>query len=135
MLDFASERKLFTIVHTWLDNDPYGNQDIFAGVAKDYPNINWLMGHSGGPYGGFHAVEIAQEIQNIYLDITMSMCPAGQIEFFVKEVGSQRVIFGTDNPYIDPRPNVGRVGLAEISHEDRVNIFGANAKRVINFRD
>jgi len=131
--EFASERKLFVVVHTWLDEDPYGNQDLFAEVVKDYPEINWLMGHSGGPYGGYRAVEIAQEIPNVYLDITLSMCPARQIEFFVREVGSERVMFATDNPFIDPRPNIGRVALADISHEDRVNIFGRNARRLIEF--
>ncbi len=44
--EFASERKLFILVHTWLDNDDYGNQDLFAGVEKDYPDIRWIMGHS-----------------------------------------------------------------------------------------
>lgn len=133
--EFASEKKLFVVTHTWLDGDPYGNQDNFAGVVKDYPDIKWFMGHSLGPYGGRKAVEIAHENPNVYLDITMSMCPARQIEFFVSEVGSERVLIGTDNPYIDPRPHVGRVALAEITHEERVNIFGENARRLIDFKD
>ena len=131
--EFAAERKLFIVVHTWLDNDLYGNQDIFAEVAKDYPDIRWVMGHSGGPYGSYHAVEIAREIQNVFLDLTLSMCPARQIEFFVKEVGADRILFGTDNPFIDPRPQIGRLCLAEISHEDRVKIMGGNARRYIEF--
>ena len=109
---FAVERKLFVLVHTWLDNDDYGNQDLFAAVAKDYPDIRWIMGHSGGPFGGVHAVELAQKVTNIYLDLTLSIAPARQIEFFVKEVGADRVMFGTDNPFIDPRPQVGRLCLA-----------------------
>ncbi len=129
--EFASERNLFVIVHTWLDDDPYGNLDLFADVVKEYTRINWLMGHSGGPYGGRRAVEIASESPNVYLDLTMSMCPARQIEFFVREVGSDRVIFGTDNPFIDPRPAIGRVALADIGQDDRRNIFGGNAKRLI----
>ncbi len=131
--EFASQKKLLVLVHTWLDNDAYGNQDLFAQVAKDYPDIKWLMGHSGGPYGSNHAVELAQEIKNIYLDIALSTCPARQIEFLVKEVGSKHVLFGTDNPFIDPRPQIGRVGLARISHEDKLNIFSRNAMRLINF--
>lgn len=130
---YASDRKLFILVHTWLDGDPYGSQDIFAQVAREYPEIKWIMGHSGGPYGSRHAVELAAEIPNIFLDITLSMCPARQIEYFVKEIGSERILFGTDNPFIDPRPQIGRVGLAEISHEDRINIFNKNIKRYINF--
>jgi len=131
--EFASERKLFILVHTWLDNDPYGNQDIFAGVAKDYPDVNWLMGHSGGPYGSHHAVEIARELPNVFLDLTLSMIPARQVEYFVAEVGADRVIFGTDNPFIDPRPQIGRLCLADISQEDRVKIMGGNARRYIDF--
>ena len=131
--EFASFRRLFIIVHTWLDEDPYGNQDIFAGVVKDYPDINWLMGHSGGPYGSYRAVEIAENCPNVFLDLTMSMIPARQVEFFVKEIGSERVMFGTDNPFIDPRPQIGRLCLADISEEDRVNIMGGNARRYIDF--
>jgi len=130
---FASDRKLVVLVHTWLDNDQYGNQDIFAEVAKDYPDIKWIMGHSGGPYGSYHAVELAKESKNIILDIALSMVTARQIEFFVSEIGSERVIFGTDNPFLDPRPQIGRIGLADISHQDRVNIFSANARRMIDF--
>jgi predicted TIM-barrel fold metal-dependent hydrolase len=107
--------------------------DIFAEVAKDYPDIKWIMAHCGGPYGTFHAVEIAQEIENIFLDTALSMCPAQQIEFLVKEVGSERVLFATDNPFIDPRPQIGRVGLAQISHQDRINIFSGNARRFLDF--
>ena len=130
---FASDRGLIILVHTWLDNDAYGNQEIFAGVAKEYPDVKWIMGHSGGPYGGRRAVEIAEELPNVFLDITTSTCPARQIEFLVKEAGSERVLFGTDNPFIDPRPQIGRVALANISHNEMANIFGKNIKRYINF--
>jgi predicted TIM-barrel fold metal-dependent hydrolase len=133
LFDFASARRLFVLVHTWLDNDSYGNQDLFASVAATHPEIKWIMGHSGGPYGSVHAVELAQKTANICLDLTLSMCPARQVEFFVREVGSERVLFGTDSPFLDPRPQVGRVALAEISEQDRINIFGANARRNIAF--
>jgi hypothetical protein len=133
IFEFASASRLFVLVHTWLDNDAYGNQDLFASVAAAHPEIKWIMGHSGGPYGSVHAVELAQKTANIYLDLTLSMCPARQVEFFVREVGSERVLFGTDSPFLDPRPQVGRVALAEISEQDRVKIFGANARRHITF--
>ena len=58
---------------------------------------------------------------------------SNQIEFFVKEVGSERVTFGTDNPFIDPRPQIGRVGLADISSDEKLNIFGRNIRRYITF--
>lgn len=131
--EYAVKNKIPILVHTWLDEDAYGNLDLFREIAKEHPEINWIMGHSGGSYGSFKAAQIAKELANVYLDITLSMCPARQIEFFVEEVGSERVIFGTDNPFIDPRPQIGRVGLAEISSQDRKNIFSANANRLLHF--
>jgi len=131
--DFAAQHKLPILSHTWLEGDDYAGLDIFQKVARSYPDITWIMGHSGGTYASYHAVRIARELDNVMLDITMSACPARQIEYFVAEVGSHRVLFGTDSPFLDPRPQVGRVGLAEISHQDRVNIFGANARRLVKF--
>jgi len=128
---FAEKRKLAVLSHTWLDGDPYGSMDLFAATAKRYPGIRWIMGHSGGPYGSRRAVEIAREVPNVLLDIALSMCPARQIEFFVGEVGSDRILFGTDNPFIDPRPQIGRVGLAQIPLRDKIAIFGENAKRIL----
>jgi len=131
--EFAAKRRLFILAHTWLDNDAYGNLDLFTGTARDYPGINWLMGHSGGPFAGCRAAEIARELPNVFLDLTISSCPARQIEFFVREAGSERVIFGTDNPFIDPRPQIGRVFLADITREDMLNIVGRNVRRHISF--
>jgi uncharacterized protein len=131
--EYASVRKHFILAHTWLDNDPYGSLDIFEKVTGEYPDIKWLMGHSGGPFAGHRAVAIAKTLPNVFLDLTISFCPARQIEFFVKEVGSERILFGTDNPFIDPRPQIGRVFLADISHADMENIVGGNARRYIKF--
>jgi predicted TIM-barrel fold metal-dependent hydrolase len=131
--EFAAKRKLIVLAHTWLDNDPYGSMDIFAETARDHPDIRWIMGHSGGPFGSRRAVEIARELPNVFLDTALSMCPARQIEFFVDKVGSSRVLFGTDNPFIDPRPQIGRVGLAAISFRDKIAVFGGNAKKCLGF--
>ena len=130
---WVSDRKLMLLVHTWLDQDPYGSQDQFARMAKEYPDITWIMGHSGGPYGTTHGLELTADLPNVIFDITMSMCPARQIEFLVDAVGADRVLFGTDNPFIDPKPQMGRVFLADISHEDMVKIVSGNARRFIDF--
>lgn len=133
LYEFAAARRLFVLVHTWLDGDPYGSQDLFAATAREYPAIRWIMGHSGGPYGSVRAVELASAAENIFLDLTLSMCPARQIEFFVHEVGAERVLFGTDNPFIDPRPQIGRVALAEIPEPAKLAIFSGNVRRYIKF--
>ncbi|MCE5251559.1 amidohydrolase family protein [bacterium] len=131
--EYASARKLFILVHVWLDNDPYGSQEQFVNMAREYPEVNWIMGHSGGPYGTPHGIDLAGNIPNIFFDLTLSMCPARQVEYLVKTVGADRVLFGTDNPFIDPRPQIGRLFLAEISNEDRMKIVGGNARKYFRF--
>jgi len=131
--EFTSDRRLFFLAHTWLDQDPYGNQDLFGSVVPDYPDIRWVMGHSGGTYGSCKGVELAERHPNIFLDLTMSMIPARQVEFFVENVGAERVLFGTDNPFIDPRPAIGRLFLADISDVDKEKIAGGNAREYIDF--
>jgi len=104
---------------------------------SSYPNKLCKKGRSQDilyQKGSGNSKELAKQTKNIFLDIALSMCPAQQIEFFVKELGSERVLFGTDNPFIDPRAQVGRVGLAQIPHKDKVNIFSANVRRFIDFR-
>lgn len=133
MLQFASDRKMVVLVHTWLDGDIYGNLEIFEKVAREYSDINWIMGHSGGPFGSYHAAEMAKGLKNVFLDLTLSMGPARQVEYFVNEVGADQVLFGTDNPFLDPRPQIGRVGLAEISEDAKQMIFSGNARRLVKF--
>jgi len=52
------------------------------------------------------------------------------IEYFVREVGSERVLFGTDLPMRDPGPQLAWVVFAEIPFEDKLNILYKNAERL-----
>ncbi len=48
----------------------------------------------------------------------------------VARVGADRILWGTDNPFIDPRPGLGRMLCAEVSDEDKRKMLGLNAKRL-----
>lgn len=56
----------------------------------------------------------------------------GVIEYFVKEIGAEKILFGTDSPMRDPRPQVGWLAYADISFEDKKLIFGGNMKRILD---
>jgi predicted TIM-barrel fold metal-dependent hydrolase len=59
----------------------------------------------------------------------------GNVEWFVKESGSKKVLFGTDMPFFDPRPAFGRLALANISDDEKRDVFGLNMARILKFRD
>ena len=46
--------------------------------------------------------------------------------------GAARVLFGSDIPLMDPRPQLGKILTADISHDDKRQILGDNARRLLH---
>ena len=53
------------------------------------------------------------------------------IEKFVREAGSDRMLFGTDLPWFDPHQAIGVLLNADITDEDRHNICHRNAEQLL----
>jgi predicted TIM-barrel fold metal-dependent hydrolase len=53
------------------------------------------------------------------------------IERFVREVGADRVLFGSDTPLLEPAAQLGRIAYAKIPEADKVKILGLNTKRLL----
>jgi len=86
------------------------------------------MGHSG--YGEWEkSVQVARDHQNVYLDLTSAYRINGTIDWMVKDVGSRKMVFGTDS--YNPRYGMGCVLFSRITDEDRHNIFHRNAERLL----
>jgi predicted TIM-barrel fold metal-dependent hydrolase len=49
-----------------------------------------------------------------------------------REVGSDRVVFGTDLPWYDPSYAIGSVLFADITDEDRENILRNTALSILD---
>ena len=64
-------------------------------------------------------------------EITFTSVTNGTIEWMVQQVGSERVIYGSDAPMRDPFPQFGWVAYADISEEDKRNILGRNMQKII----
>ena len=75
---------------------------------------------------------IAEAIShNLYLDVASSQPHVGMIERFVKEVGAERVLFGSDMPVLEPAAQLGRVAYAEISEDNKEKILGRNVQQLL----
>jgi len=48
----------------------------------------------------------------------------------VAGAGADRILFGTDIPFIDPRPQIGRVAYARLPAATLRDVFGGNARRI-----
>jgi predicted TIM-barrel fold metal-dependent hydrolase len=128
-LEYAHQHALLVLSHSW-GLSQYDSPQMFAEVAPKYPQATFLMGHSG--YGEWDAAfAVAREHPNVYLELTAAYKVAGIIERMVKEVGSHKVLFGTDLPWFDPHYCIGCVCFSHITDEDRRDILHRNAERLL----
>ncbi len=130
---FASERKTFVLSHTWYGQDaPTCSPGQFVPIANEYPDVPIILGHSGGQSKGYReAIEAVKECPNLYLDLTGSIITGTWVERMVEAVGAERILYGTDFPFIDPFYEFGKVCYTRISEEDKEKILGLNAAKII----
>jgi len=76
--------------------------------------------------------KVAREYEQYYLDLAGSVLLYGGLETMVERAGAEKILFGTDVPFIDPRPGLGRILCARISDDDKRKILGLNAKRLFD---
>jgi len=122
--EICNSRKMIVLAHTW------GLQDV-KGVekaAKKYKDAAFIIGHSGGYdlNANHEAIRLAGSYDNIYLDLAISGLFEGIVELMVQKASSDKVLFGSDMPFMDPRGSLGRICFAEISDTDKEKILYMN---------
>lgn len=131
MWEFAHERGTFVLSHTWKGSSDCA-PETFGPLADKYPQVSIIFGHAGGGPSGYpEAMEVAEGHPNIFLDTCGSMFTSQWIEKMVERLGSEKIVFGTDHPFFDPRTDFGRVTMAHLSDEDKRNILGLNIGKLL----
>ena len=127
-LGFARDRGLVVLMHTW-GKDEYCGVERVRELSRSYPDVPMLLGHSC--YGAWdEVIALAKSQPNLYLELCAAYAVPGVIDRFVSEVGSERVLFGTDLPWFDPHYGIGCVLWSRITDEDRHNILHRNAEQL-----
>lgn len=127
-LEYANEHKLPILLHTW-GGSQWDGPELWPEVAGKYPNVTFLMGHSG--YGEWErASKIARDYPNVYLELTAAYAARGAMEIMIRIAGSEKITFGDDHPWFDPRYGIGCILFSRMTDEDRRNILYRNAQRI-----
>lgn len=114
------------------ESDRYSSPALLREIARQFPQLPIIIGHSGNVLGGFEkAVELAVTFDNVYLDSTFSRNYLGIIEWMIKRVGPQKILFGSDIPFLNGSAQVGKLLAAGISDRDRRYIFRENAAELL----
>lgn len=104
-------------------------------ATRAVPGLQLLMGHSGlNPAGLPTFVDVARDNPQCHLEICGSLNTAASVEYMVAQVGADRVFYGTDALFFDPRWGLGKMRYARLTSDDRNKILGGNMVALLGER-
>ena len=132
IFEFAARHQAIVLTHSGC---PHSLPEPMIPFINDYPEITVIVAHIGNGYDGDHTHQ-ARAIQaskhgNVYADSSsaQNIIP-GVLEWTVKEVGADRILFGTDTPVYSVPMQRARVDYAEFSDEEKRIILRDNSMKL-----
>jgi len=122
----ASELGVPVIVHTGL-GAPWSMPSLCIPPARRYPDLPIVLAHAGFAIYADEAYVAASECANIYLE--PSWCMVGTLQHFVRELGAERILFGSDSPANVP-VELAKYEAASLSEKDLATCLGGTAARI-----
>lgn len=107
---------------------PLDDINEIATRAKSVPNSTFIMAHLWP--GEQLAGSLTKECPNVFIDMCASRTPIGQLERMVKEIGADRLLYGSDATYLSLGAQLAKVTLSALSESDKQSILYRNASRV-----
>ena len=130
LFEYCNESDILILCHTW-ETERENNPASFSRVLKKYPALKLLLGHMGGTYRGcMDSIVLANQYQNVYLDINGSLYSQIWLEELVRLAPIEKYIFSTDQVFNDPRIILGRVLLSDISDNEKMAILCSNFEKI-----
>jgi predicted TIM-barrel fold metal-dependent hydrolase len=123
--EYAAARRLPILAHTWGDE----SVRALARTARQYPAISFLAGHSGAGDVEIN-LEEARRTPNLFLELTYSGGTPAQVARMVREVGADRIVWGSDTILFAASHQLGKVVFADITEAEKAQILGWNAERI-----
>lgn len=134
IIEAAAQLNAVIFQHTWIKTD--GTQlagettpmDLVQ-LARRHPQTTIICGHAGGTWEpGIRAV---RSTPNLMLEVGGSDPTSGMVEMAVRELGAQRVVFGSDAAGRSFGSQLAKVLAARIPDEARSLILGGNLRRLM----
>ena len=132
---YAAKYKLPIVTHSWSDTynpvQKLSLPDLFEEHVRRHPGVSLILGHGGGPGNGqLQAIRLARGYPNVFLDTSGDVFSLDWIPNLVTAIGADRILFGSDQTWIDPAAHLTRIHFADIDAEAKAQILGGNALRI-----
>ncbi len=133
IVERAADMKAVIFQHTWFKVEGnLGNESTpldMAALAGRHPNVPLICGHTGGDWEkGIRAI---RPHKNVSVDLAGFDPTAGVTEMALRELGAERIIYGSDAGGRSFASQLGKVFGADIPESARKLILGENLRRMI----
>lgn len=140
IIKLAADMGAVIYIHTWIKvgGEPRhpGGANLkgestpmhVAKLAQRFPHVQMICGHSGGDWElGARAI---RAYENVMFEFSGADPQSGSVDYAVNLLGADRIVWGGHGPSRSFATELSKVLDANISHNDRMKIFGANYRRL-----
>jgi predicted TIM-barrel fold metal-dependent hydrolase len=100
----------------------------FAEAAARYPAAMFQYAHTGGGGDWEYACKILKDYPNVYVDTSGSNNEGNMIDYALKYMGEDRLLFGTDGSWYQ---GVGVILAANLNESQKKKIFFDNYQTIL----
>lgn len=127
--EYGNAHRLYALLHT---SPEAGGMAALCDLAARYPELTFLIAHSGGSWSFAREVrDVLLKYPNVMAELTLTPVPNGIVEWLCSAAGPDRVLFGTDAPMRDPRPQLGWCVHTRLTPAEKAKVLGGNFARVL----
>jgi predicted TIM-barrel fold metal-dependent hydrolase len=115
--------------------DPTGDVAIAELLATEYPDVNFIFPHLGSFADDWAAqqalIDPLSRHRNIYAD-TSAIRRFDLLEQAIKRAGPEKILFGTDGPWLHPGVELAKVFALGLRPADQALVLSGNILRLIS---
>jgi uncharacterized protein len=117
--------------------DPVGEVSIVELVAVEYPEVNFIIPHMGSFSDDWRAqhtvIDYLERHPNVFID-TSGVRRFELLEQAVERAGAEKVLFGSDGPWLHPGVELAKVKALKLPAADERLVLSGNFLRLIGQR-
>ena len=131
-VDRAAALQAPILQHCWLKtggNEPgESSPDDLVELARRHPNASFICAHTGGNWE--RGIRMIRGTKNICAGIAGSDPTSGFVEMAVRELGAERVVYGSDVGGRSFASQLSKVMGADVPDSAKALILGGNLRRI-----
>ena len=120
----------------------YGEPKRWIPVLEEFKGLKLILAHLGSGFWD-QTIEIADKFPDVMFDTAIAISyinssttlDDGDAIDLIRTIGADRILFGSDYPWVNPRGDIERIRRLDIPREDKYLILGQNAARLFNLNN